>query len=50
MCRIFFIKHHIAPLGAKWRNLAQICEPQFATLSHIEPKKIKRKVEPLGPT
>ena len=35
-------------LSITLHHLARICEPQFATLSHIEPQKMWRKVEPQG--
>ena len=47
---IFFFKHHIVPLGAKWRNVSRICDPQFATLSHIESQKMWRNWSPLRST
>ena len=38
--------HHIAPLGAMQRNVAHIYEPQFATLSQIQPHNMWRQVAP----
>ena len=39
----------ISPVGAKWLNVARVCEPQFVTLSHIEPQKMWGQVKPFSP-
>ena len=41
-----FLKHHIQSLGAKWRYVPRICEPQITTLSHIKPQRMWGQVEP----
>ena len=44
---------HMEPHDFNWRNVSQICEPQFPILSTLEPHwnhKMWRQVEPIGAT